>query len=145
MPIGGTSDPIVRPLVEAAQAMLEPAGPGHERPFDFTGKREREALARLRAALVPFQEPDTEGGDARGADRVREDREDRAHVAGGESVDSGLALKQVLSAFKVWKQATESRCRLLSSREASDTMLFPDRAFIDAVEEITTTQQKGKG
>jgi hypothetical protein len=41
-----------------------------------------------------------------------------------------------LSAFKVWRNATESRCRLLSSRESSDSMLFPDKAFIEEVERI---------
>ena len=48
-------------------------------------------------------------------------------------------LTELLSAYKVWKNATESRCRLLSSREASDTMLFPDRAFIAAADQIAKT------
>lgn len=46
-----------------------------------------------------------------------------------------------LSAFKVWKDATEKRCRLLSSREATDSTLFPDRAFIEAVEQIRAERE----
>jgi hypothetical protein len=45
--------------------------------------------------------------------------------------------QQFLSAFKVWRNATESRLRHLDSRgEAAKSMLFPDRAFIEEVERI---------
>jgi hypothetical protein len=48
---------------------------------------------------------------------------------------------ELLSAYRVWKNATEERCRLLSKREALDAMLFPDRAFIEAVERISGTDK----
>lgn len=56
------------------------------------------------------------------------------------SIDQARLYKQqrdeLLSAYKVWKDATVKRCKLLSSREATDSMLFPDQAFIEAVERV---------
>ena len=43
---------------------------------------------------------------------------------------------RLLSAYKVWKDATLKRCKLLSSRESSDSMLFPDQAFIETADRI---------
>jgi hypothetical protein len=42
----------------------------------------------------------------------------------------------LLRACKVWRNATEDRCRLLSSREATDAMLAPDRALIEAIKKV---------
>lgn len=50
--------------------------------------------------------------------------------------EAGQDLRDLLSAIKVWQNATESRCRLLSNRESSDSMLAPDRALIEATREI---------
>lgn len=45
-------------------------------------------------------------------------------------------VRELLSAYKVWKNATESRLKLLNGREALDTMIPADRALIEACERV---------
>lgn len=55
-----------------------------------------------------------------------------------------VALGELLSAIKVWRNATESRLRLLNGREALDTMIPADRALIEVAQRIeasSSTQQ----
>lgn len=70
---------------------------------------------------------------------------ERVEVAPESELLVALAYRrEFLSAFKVWRDATVKRCKLLSSRESSDSMLFPDQAFIERVEEIAATSEKGE-
>lgn len=48
--------------------------------------------------------------------------------------DAEAELRELLSACRVWRNATEKRLRLISTREATDCMLFPDRALIKAID-----------
>ena len=66
------------------------------------------------------------------------EKEARLMVLAAEA-RAGKAAEQrdrLLSAYKVWKDATLKRCKLLSSRESSDSMLFPDQAFIETADRI---------
>lgn len=66
-----------------------------------------------------------------------------AHAACREPKDN-QRLQELLSAIKVHRNATESRCRLLSSREATDSMLKPDRDLYIAAEQIEALLPESK-
>lgn len=54
-----------------------------------------------------------------------------------EAAAAGLrARDELLSAIKQHRNATESRCRMLSSREASDSLLKPDRDLYEVAERV---------
>jgi hypothetical protein len=42
--------------------------------------------------------------------------------------------RDLLSACKQWRQATESRLRLITNREMSDSLLAPDKALFEAID-----------
>jgi hypothetical protein len=46
----------------------------------------------------------------------------------------GDRLHDLLGAAKQWRQATESRIRLITNREMSDCLLAPDKALFEAID-----------
>lgn len=59
----------------------------------------------------------------------------------GVSIEGDPGFKELLSAIKVWRNATESRLRLLNGREALDTMIPADRALIEAAQRIEAEER----
>jgi hypothetical protein len=57
-----------------------------------------------------------------------------ALVGAFEAEQKRQPLDDLLSSCKQWRQATESRLRLVTNREMSDSLLAPDKALFDAIE-----------
>lgn len=57
-------------------------------------------------------------------------------VAEAERDQLRRQMKEMLSAYKVWRNATESRLKMLNGREALDTMIPADRALIEAFDQV---------
>jgi len=95
--------------------------------------------------MPPREEIDSDGNQQPqgGDDENASSDSAREVLAEGGSVQcDGVALAQLLSAIKVWRNATESRLKLLNGREPIDTMIPADRALIEAAERVEALTQQ---
>lgn len=66
--------------------------------------------------------------------RASRERTWRYEAVDYERAHGRIPLRELLSACKQWRQATESRLRLIGNREMSDVLLEPDKALFEAID-----------